>query len=538
MATTNKRGTRTATPNAGAPLRTTGQTTTTFEGGPAYTRDSKSDLFLLAVSNFYGEDSYYEKGGDRNQRFASLVQTVAARDPAWTREFLVWLRDKANIRTASVVGVVEAAKVMLAAGQPGSTVGPSRQLMRDFFMVSRPDEPAEGFAYWLATYGRKIPAGIRRGFGDAARAKYNEYAFIKWDGGDKAVRMADVIEMCHPEPKSLAQSALFKYVLDVRRDPKTPIPDELPMLQKRAAILALSDQAKRELLASDDSEEVLRAAGITWEQASSWGAMTARVWEGLIPVMGYMALLRNLRNFQDAGISKAATKLVVERLESQTGVLNSRQLPFRFLTAYLFAQGSQWAAPLETALQYSTANIPELPGRTLVLVDTSGSMRGFMLSEKSKIEAVKGAALFGVALANKGEKVDLYGYDTTAWKHEHRKGASVLRSAEEFDRKVRGGGTQTAAVLKATFAGHDRVVIITDEQTFAGRPGYWQGNVGLQVPANVPVYSFNIAGYAPAMLDTSSTRHQLGGMSDATWGMIPMIEAGQRAVWPWEATAA
>lgn len=532
MATTNKRGTKTATPNAGSPLRTTGQTTTTFERGPAYTRDSKSDLFLLAVSNFYGEDTFYEKGGDRNQRFAGLVHAVAAQDPAWTRAFLVWLREKANIRTAAVVGATEAAKVMLAAGQDGSAVGPSRQLMRDFFMVSRPDEPAEGLAYWLATYGRKLPGGIRRGFGDAARAKYNEYAFIKYDGGDKAVRMADVIELCHPEPKDAAQSALFKYILDCRRDPKTPIPDELSMLQKRAKILAMSDPEKRDLMLRDDSEETLRAAGITWEQASSWGAMTAKVWERLIPVMGYMALLRNLRNFQDAGISEAATKMVVERLESKTGVMNSRQLPFRFLTAYLFAQGSQWVTALETALQYSTANIPELPRRTLVLVDTSGSMKGFKLSEKSKIEAVMGAGLFGVALANKGEQVDLYGYDNTAWKHEHRKGSSVLRSAEDFNRKVRGGGTQTAAVLKATFAGHDRVIIITDEQTFDGRPGYWQGDVGSQVPKTVPVYSFNVAGYAPAQLDTSSTRHQLGGMTDHTFGMIPMIEAGQRAQWP------
>lgn len=563
MATVNKRGTRTATPNAGSPLRAVAKDTKTFEGAPAYTRDDKSALFLLAVSNFYGEDTFYEKAETspargplgnlkitdmfgvpvgatppstvgRNDRFRGLVQTVAANDPAWIREFIVWLRDKANIRTAAVVAAVEAAKVMLAADQPGSEVGPSRQLLRDFLAVSRPDEPAEAFAHWLATYGRKFPGGIRRGIGDGAVAKYNEMAFIKWNGGDKAVRMADVIEMCHPDPKSPSQSALFKYILDVRRDPKTPIPDELPMLQKRAALLALSDEEKQAVLARDDSEQVLRDAGMTWEQASSWGAMTAKVWEKLIPVMGYMALLRNLRNFQEVGISKVATKLVIERLEDQTAVLNSRQLPFRFLTAYLFAQGSQWAAPLETALQYSTGNIPALPGRTLVLVDTSGSMIGRPLSAKSKIQAVAGAALFGVALAHKGENVDLYGFDNTAWEHKFQKGGSVLRSIEEFGRKVRGGGTQTAAALAATFKNHDRVIIVTDEQTFGPHRGPWQGMVGSQVPDAVPVYSFNVGGYAPAMMDTTSTRHQLGGMTDHTFAMIPLIEAGQRAQWPWE----
>lgn len=556
---------RTASPRG--PLKTTGQPAVTFEGAPAFARDAKSDLFLLAVSNFYGEDSYYEKAETsparsrgfldnltdmfgvpltpkspstigRNDRFRGLVQTVAAQDPAWTRGFIIWLRDKANIRTAAVVAAVEAAKVMLAADQPGSVVGPARQLLRDFFQIARPEEPAEAFAYWLATYGRKLPGGIRRGIGDGAVAKYNEYAFIKWNGGGKAVRMADVIEMCHPDPKAPWQSTLFKYILDSRRDPKTPIPAELQMLTKRAELLALPGAEKRAILTREDSEQVLRDAGMTWEQASSWGPMTAQVWESLIPVMAYGALLKNLRNFQEAGISKAATKLVIDRLSEQTAVLNSRQLPYRFLTAYLFAQGSQWAAPLETALQYSTGNIPSLLGRTLVLVDTSGSMIGRPLSAKSKIEAVKGAALFGAALAHKGEKVDLYGYDNTAWKHEFQKSGSVLRSVEEFNRKVRGGGTRTAAVLASTFQNHDRVVIVTDEQTFGPSRGAWQGDVGSQVPATVPVYSFNVAGYAPAMMDTTSTRHQLGGMTDHTFAMIPLIEAGQRAVWPWETASA
>jgi hypothetical protein len=397
--------------------------------------------------------------------------------------------------------------------------------------VSRPDEPAEALAYWLATYGRKIPGGIRRGIGDGASAKYNQMAFIKWDGGDKAVRMADVIELCHPTPAGLMQSKLFKYMLDSRRDPKTPISEALPMLEKRAAFLALPDKAKRDLLEGDDSEQFMREAGITWEQASSWGAMTAQVWESLIPVMGYMALLRNLRNFQEAGVSAAATKLVVDRLSEQTAVLTSRQLPFRFYSAYKAATGGQWATALETAMQFSAGNVPALPGKTLVLVDTSGSMSQIGLSAKGTVTPVMAGALFGVALASKGEQVDLFGFADGTFRHQVKKGAGILREAERFCGRVGevGHGTQTAAALKATFKGHDRVIVVTDEQSFGG----YRGNVGAQVPADVPVYAFNIGGYAPAMLDTSTTRHQLGGLTDHTFAMIPLIEAGQRAVWPW-----
>ena len=93
-------------------MTTTTQDTKTFEGAAAWSRDAKSDLFLLAVTNFYGEDTFYEKAGDRNQRFIELVHRVAAEDAEWLGKFLPWLRRDANIRTAAVVGAVEAARAL------------------------------------------------------------------------------------------------------------------------------------------------------------------------------------------------------------------------------------------------------------------------------------------------------------------------------------------------------------------------------------------------------------------------------------------
>jgi TROVE domain. len=242
--------------------------------------------------------------------------------------------------------------------------------------------------------------------------------------------------------------------------------------------------------------------------------------------------LRNLRNFQEAGISDEMVTYVSNVLMEQTAVLNSRQLPYRFLSAYLEATNAAWAQPLEAAMQYATANIPALPGSTLVLVDTSSSMSSMGLSKESKITPMMAGALFGVALAAKGEKVDLYGFADGVFPHPVGKGAGVLRETERFVRRVGevGHGTRTAEALTATWKGQDRVVIVTDGQTFDS----WGGNVGARVPANVPIYAFNMMGYAPAMMETSSTRHELGGLTDRTFAMIPLVEAGQRAQWPWE----
>ncbi len=185
-------------------------------------------------------------------------------------------------------------------------------------------------------------------------------------------------------------------------------------------------------------------------------------------------------------------------------------------------------------MQYATANIPALSGSTLVLVDTSASMSSLGLSKKSKITPMMAGALFGVALAAKGEKVDLYGYADGVFGHPVGKGAGVLRETERFVARVGevGHGTQTAQSLRATWSGQDRVVIVTDGQTF----GYWSNpryDVGKQIPDNVPIYAFNMQGYAPAMMETSSTRHELGGLTDRTFAMIPLVEAGQAAKWPW-----
>jgi hypothetical protein len=40
-------------------------------GAPGYPRDAKGELFLLAVSNMVGEDTFYEASGARDSRFVA-----------------------------------------------------------------------------------------------------------------------------------------------------------------------------------------------------------------------------------------------------------------------------------------------------------------------------------------------------------------------------------------------------------------------------------------------------------------------------------
>ncbi len=140
--------------------------------------------------------------------------------------------------------------------------------------------------------------------------------------------MADVIELVHPEPKDAKQSALFKYLLDKRHDRARDLPDEL-------GIIGLAQEVSRRIANNEDvSATDIASSGITWERQSSASRMDAAAWERQIPSMGYMALLRNLRNFDLADISDASAQLVISKLTNADEVAQSRQFPMRFLSAY------------------------------------------------------------------------------------------------------------------------------------------------------------------------------------------------------------
>lgn len=490
----------------------------THEGAPGHAHDAKSELFLLAVSNMVGEATFYESAKDRDSRYAALVRAVAAADPDWTTRFLAWLRDGANMRSASLVGALEAARALVAAKVPGA-----RQIVASVML--RADEPGEALAYWTSHYGRAVPKPVKRGIADAARRLYNEYALLKYDTASHGFRFADVLDLTHPAPTAPWQGDLFACALARRHNRDEPCRESLAIVAANARLRAAAIEDPGALLDAD----ALKAAGMTWEDALSLvGAKVdkAALWAALTPSMGYMALLRNLRNLDEAGVSDAVAQTVAARLSDPEQVAKSRQFPYRFLAAYEQALSLRWGHALDQALNASLANIPTFKGRSLVLIDTSASMQSGM-SARSKMSPGKAAAVFGVVLAARGE-ADLYGFADGVFRHDVPKGAGVIREIDRFVKRTGevGHGTNIAQSISATYKGHERVFVISDMQTM-------DRGVTSAVPANIPLYGFNLGGYKHTAFDAGSTnRHEFGGLTDATFRMIPLIEAGKNADWP------
>jgi len=512
----------------------------THEGAPGFARDPKSELFLLAVAHL-GDGSFYERQAERDARFCGLVRQVAAADPEWTARFVPWLRDSAGMRTASVVAAAEAAKAFLAAGQPGG-----RQVIAS--ALQRADEPGELLAYWTSRYGRAIPKPVKRGIGDALFRLFAEYPLLKYDTGSHAYRFADVLALVHAgDRKGSSQGGrfrgdwqrdLFGYAVD-RRYGRDEAPESLAMVRESQRLRAEAGEDPSVLLDGDR----LKAAGMTWEDALSLAGPKVPkrdLWTALVPLLGYFALVRNLRNIDEAGVPDDVAAKAAARIADPEQVRRSRLFPFRFLAAYRAAPSLRWGHSLELALNASLANVPALKGRTLILVDRSGSMFG-AVSEKSGLNRADSAALFGSALALRADRADLVEFGTGSQMVLSTDGAKVLGHSEPVLKMVQRfgsmGGTNTADAVRKWYRGHDRVVIVTDEQaagaywgnSYGGRAG---GPVLGAIPETVPLYTWNLAGerlgHGPS---GQGNRHTFGGLTDHAFKLIPMLEAGRDARW-------
>lgn len=151
--------------------------------------------------------------------------------------------------------------------------------------------------------------------------------------------------------------------------------------------------------------------------------------------------------------------------------------------------------------------MPALSGRTLVLVDRSGSMFYSRLSDRSELNRADAAAIFGTALALRAEDADLVEFGTSSSRVKFRRGESVLKVLERFGDL---GGTDTTEAVRKHYKRHDRVLIVTDEQATYSH----YGDPTEQVPAHVPVYTWNLAGYRAghgASGAGAGNRHVFGG---------------------------
>lgn len=197
--------------------------------------------------------------------------------------------------------------------------------------------------------------------------------------------------------------------------------------------------------------------------------------------LGYLALLRNLRNMVDSGVDEELVKrCILARLNGA-----DRVLPFRYIAASRAAP--RYERELDQALIASLGQLPKLTGKTIVLVDVSGSM-DHKLSAKSDLTRLDAAAALASIIDG---NVQVFSFSNDVVEVPPRKGMAGI---DAIHRSQAHSGTrlfEAVNLINGKFT-YDRLIVITDEQAAGDRPSYYRSAGSLSDPKGRG-YMINVA---------------------------------------------
>src|SRR5215469_2459920 len=373
----------------------------THEGAAAGNISTELQLRRSVLACLLWESPFYEDGVEIAGRIAELVPKVAAEKVA---SIAVEARELMNLRHAPLLLVREMARHPAHRGLVAETLAR---------VIQRADELAEFVAIYWKDGRVPLSAQVKKGLA-AAFPKFDEYALAKYNR-DGPIKLRDVLFLAHAKPRDETQAEAWKRLI--------------------AGELTTPD---------------------TWEVALSSGGDKREAWERLLreEKLGAMALVRNLRNMRDVGVNE---DLVLAALGSMS---TARVLPFRFLAAARYAP--QWDEALEQAMLNCVAGAEKLAGKTVVLVDVSGSMTA-PLSQRSEMQRTDAAYGLAVLLREIGEKVTVFSFSDSLVEVPPPRGFA-LRDA--IDASQRHNGTYLGKAIEELNRKekYERLIVITDEQ--------------------------------------------------------------------------
>lgn len=463
---------RTNTPKPSAPAART-------HGGALTNRAPTvvEQLRRSVMSCFLWEDNFYEDGVSHATRMAEIVSRTPVQDVV---AIAIEARTVHNLRHVPLQ-----LAALIAPRAEGTTM---RSLLSQ--IVKRPDEIAEFISlFWKAQGGRKmLPRQIKLGLADALRT-FDRYQIAKWRGTNNAVSLRDAIRLIHPKAHTPEQYALWGEVV----------------------------------------AGTLRTEG-TWEAMLSAGNDKAASFEALLTSgkMPYLALLRNLRNMSEAGVSRP---LIRKALLDGKGA--DKVLPFRYVAAGRAAPS--YRNLLSDAMVANLKHMPKLTGRTVYVIDVSGSMYGGnAVSKHSELSRIDAAAALGAIGREISEDAAVYvtGGNDYARKHATKlittetRGLALADDIANTYSEMGGGGIFMAQLMrwlcnKESANAVDRVIVITDEQDC---------DVSAKKVPTIPGakhYLINVSTYQNGVAYNKDWTH-INGFSEGVFKWIAAVESNNQ----------
>lgn len=376
----------------------------THEGAVAKHINAEQQLRRSVMSCMLWEAEFYESGQTIADRIKSLIPSVP---PDVVAGIAVEAREKMKLRHVPLLIVREMARIATHQHRVATALAQ---------VIQRPDELSEFVAIYWKEKRQPLSAQVKKGLA-AAFQKFDAYSLAKYNQ-DGAVKLRDVLFLCHAKPKDDAQQALWKQLID----------DKLPT--------------------PDTWEVALSAAGSEGDKLAIWRRLLAE------KKLGALALLRNLRNMQGVNVP------IEEIRQALVDIKVERVLPFRFISAARFAPHLE--PDLEVAMFKCLEGRAKIQGKTILMVDVSGSMDG-AISGKSDLKRVDAACGLAMLIREVCQDVEIYTFSNALAAVPARRGFA-LRDAIVGSQDH--GGTQLGQAVRAIMGSRksDRLIVISDEQ--------------------------------------------------------------------------
>jgi len=482
-----------------------------YEGATAYKLTPELELYS-AVATAGLSDNFYEKN---EKRLARIQDLVLKNDPEFAAKLAIYARNEMYMRSIPIVLAIELARQNSGNSIVGKTVKG---------IVKRADEITELLAYYQMANKRtgskklnKLSKQIQKGLAEAFNS-FDEYQFAKYNR-ESEVKLRDALFIVHPKAKDELQQAVFDKI------------------------------AANELSVPYTWETELSALGqLKYENEKAKAEAFTAKWEELIDSkkVGYMALMRNLRNILEANVSAAHMVKVCEYLADEKAVEQSKQLPFRFLAAYREVKvlKSGFVTMVLNALEDATiASVKNLKGfdestRVLIACDVSGSMQK-AISAKSKIWLYDIGLMLGMLMQSKCKRVvtGMFGND---WKVINMPSRGVLTNVNEYYKREGEVGYSTNGYKVIDYLIDrkivmDKIMLFTDCQLWNSKSNdssiekSW-GKYKTIVP-EAKLYLFDLAGYGNTPLNMQKNDVCLiAGWSDKIFDVLNSIENQESAI--------
>ena len=494
--------------------------TQNYEGAEAFRLSAEMELYTAVVTTSLS-DKFYETANERIERIADLVGKCEAR---FVAQLAIYARREMNMRSVPLLLVVELArhhsgdnlvsrtieKVVLRADE-------IMELLHCYQWRNSQNESAiTGSAPTkkLGKLSHQIQVGLQRAFNN-----FDEYQFAKYNRSNLEVKLRDALFIVHPKARDEKQQKLFDKITN--KTLETPYTWETE----------LSALGQQEFDSPGDKQ---KAFTTKWEELIDSGRL------------GYMAMLRNLRNFLENDVSRNKIQKVINRLSDEQEVVRSKQFPFRFLAAYREIKSVHNGSThmlldaLEKAVLATSQNIAGFDEDTSVLLacDVSGSMYT-PISPNSSVRKYDIGLVLAMLLKNRCENV-VSGIFGDIWKVTNLPSVGILSNVEQLYKREGevGYSTNGYKVIEYLYKENivmDKVMMFTDCQM-------WNSNGTdqtirkewdkyKQIAPNAKLYLFDLSGYGNTPLNIVREDVALiAGWSDRIFDILSAIENGSNAL--------